>query len=75
MTYIQLTKLANAYYDIWTSDGIDDFHADRDEISAWLNRKDLRTESDTALDDLSDDELKRIADMISDKVIAALTEQ
>lgn len=68
MTYLQLTKLANTYYDIWTSDGIDTFHADRDEISAWLKREDLRTESDTALADLTDEEIDRIADMISHMV-------
>ena len=69
MTYLQLTKLADTYYDVWTSDGIDAFHADPNEVAAWLKRKDLRTESDAALDDLTDDEIERIAVIIADKVM------
>lgn len=68
MTYLHLTKLADTYFDVWTSDGIDAFHADSNEVAAWLKRTDLRTESDAALDDLADDEIERIADMIADKV-------
>lgn len=68
MTYLQLSKIADTYYDVWTSDGIDAFHADRDEISAWLRRADLRTESDAVLADLTDVEIGVIADMIADKV-------
>lgn len=68
MTYLQLTKLANTYYDIWTSDGIDTFHADPNEVAAWLKRTDLRTESDAALTDMTDEEIDRIADMIADMV-------
>ena len=68
MTYLQLTKLADAYYDVWTSDGIDAFHANRDEIANWLRRTDLRTESDAALTDLTNEEIDRVADMIAEKV-------
>lgn len=69
MTYLQLTKLADTYFDVWTSDGIDTFHADPNEVAEWLKRTDLRTESDAALDDLTDDEIERIATMIADKVV------
>lgn len=72
-SYIQLTKIANVYYDIWTSDGIDDFHADADEIAAWLKREDLRTDADTELDDLTDDEIKKIASMIAEMVWDAMS--
>lgn len=68
MTYLQLTKLADVYCDVWTSDGIDAFHADRNEVAAWLKRTDLRTESDAALDALTNDEIDRVADMIAEKV-------
>ena len=67
-SYIQLANIANTYYDIWTSDGIDAFHADADNIAAWLKREDLRTDADTALDDLTDDEIEKIASMIADMV-------
>lgn len=68
MTYLQLTKLADTYYDVWTSDGIDAFHADPNEVAAWLKRTDLRTESDAALTDLTNEEIARVADMIAEKV-------
>lgn len=67
-SYIQLAKIANVYYDIWTSDGIDAFHADAHEIEAWLKREDLRTNSDADLEDLTDDEIVTVADMIAEKV-------
>lgn len=67
-SYIQLANIANAYYDIWTDDGIDDFHADAHEIEAWLKREDLRTNSDADLEDLTDDEIVTVADMIAEKV-------
>jgi len=72
-SYLQLTNLASAYYDIWTSDGIDDFHADADEIAAWLKREDLRTSKDADLDDLTHDETEKIASMIADMVKDAMT--
>lgn len=72
-SYIQLANIANTYYDIWTDDGIDTFHADADEISAWLKRKDLRTDADTELDDLTDDEIKKIASMIAEMVWDAMS--
>lgn len=64
---IQLTRIASAYYDIWTSDGIDSFHADPENIAAWLKREDLRTDADAAIEDLTDDEIETIADMIAEK--------
>lgn len=67
-SYIQLAKIANNYYDIWTEDGIDAFHADADEIAIWLKREDLRTEADAELADLTDDEIAKIASMIADMV-------
>lgn len=73
-SYIQLANIAHTYYDIWTSDGIDAFHADTDEITAWLNREDLRTDADTTLADLTDDEIKKIASMIADMVKDAQAE-
>jgi len=73
-SYIQLAKIANNYYDIWTEDGIDTFHADADNIAAWLKREDLRTEADTELADLTDDEIAKIASMIADMVEDAMTE-
>lgn len=74
-SYIQLTHISNTYYDIWTDDGIDDFHADADEIAAWLKREDLRTDADTALADLTDDEIDKIASMIADMVKNAMAEE
>lgn len=74
-SYIQLANIANKYYDIWTEDGIDAFHADADEIAAWLKREDLRTDADTELDDLTVDEIERIASMIADMVKDAMTEE
>lgn len=67
-SFIQLAELANIYYDIWTDDGIDAFHADAHEIEEWLKREDLRTDADTALADLTDDEIKKIASMIAGMV-------
>lgn len=67
-SYIQLTKLADTYYDFWTSDGIDSFHADPENVSAWLKNDDIRTDADDSLDDLTDDEIDTIADMIADMV-------
>lgn len=67
-SYIQLANIANTYYDIWTDDGIDTFHADSDEIAAWLKREDLRTDADDDLSDLTDEEIGRVADMIADMV-------
>lgn len=64
----RLTKIASRYYDSWTTDGIDDFHADVDEITAWLKREDLRTAEDADLHDLTDDEIDAIAAAISDMV-------
>jgi hypothetical protein len=74
-SYIQLANIANTYYDIWTEDGIDTFHADADEIAAWLKREDLRTDADAELSDLTDDEIERIASMIADMVKDAMTEE
>lgn len=71
-SYIQLANIANTYYDIWTDDGIDTFHADADKIAAWLKREDLRTDADTELNDLTDDEIEKIADMIAEMVRDAL---
>lgn len=67
-SYIQLAKIANNYYDIWTEDGIDAFHADADEIAVWLKREDLRTDADAELADLTNDEIAKIASMIADMV-------
>lgn len=67
-SFIQLAELANIYYDIWTDDGIDAFHADAHEIEEWLKREDLRTDADTALADLTDYEIKKIASMIAGMV-------
>lgn len=72
-SYIQLANIANTYYDIWTDDGIDTFHADADEIVAWLKREDLRTDADAALDDLTDDEIEKIASMIAEMVRDAMS--
>ena len=73
-SYIQLANLANTYYDIWTEDGIDAFHADADEIAAWLKREDLRTDADAELDDLTDDEIDKVASMIADMAADNLEE-
>ena len=67
-SYIQLANIANTYYDIWTDDGIDTFHADVDEITAWLKREDLYTSADAEIADLTDDEIEQIAGIISEKV-------
>lgn len=72
-SYIQLANIANTYYDIWIDDGIDTFHADADEIAAWLKREDLRTDADTELDDLTDDEIQKIASMIAEMVRDAMS--
>lgn len=63
-----LEKLAERYYDAWTSDGIDAFHADVQEITAWLKRKDLYTATDEDLAALTDDEIEKIAAIISEMV-------
>ena len=65
---IQLTKIAETYYDVWTSDGIDTFHADVDSITEWLKREDLRTDADSELEDLTDDEIETAAGMIAEMV-------
>lgn len=70
MTYLQ--RLADRYYDAWTTDGVDEWHTDVTEITAWLKREDLYTSSDADLADLTDDEIDTIASLISDKVKAAL---
>lgn len=75
MTNFQIQKLAEHYYDAWTSDGIDDFHADVTEITAWLKRDDLYTTADAELTDLTDDEIDKIAAIISDKVNAKLFDE
>ena len=72
-SYIQLAKIANNYYDIWTEDGIDTFHADAHEIEEWLKREDLRTEADAELADLTDDEIAKIASIIAEMVKDAMT--
>lgn len=72
-SYIKLANIANTYYDIWTDDGIDAFHADADEIAAWLKREDLRTDADTELDDLTDDEFEKIASIIAEMVRDAMS--
>lgn len=72
-SHIQLANIANIYYDIWTDDGIDAFHADADEIAAWLKREDLRTDADAELDDLTDDEIEMIASMIAEMVRDAMS--
>ena len=71
-SYIQLANIANTYYDIWTDDGIDDFHVDSDKIAAWLKREDLRTDAD-ALEDLTNDEIEKIASMIAEMVRDAMS--
>lgn len=63
-----LENIAKHYFPVWTSDGIDDFHADAKEIEAWLKREDLRTSSDAALEDLTDDEIAAVAEMIAEMV-------
>lgn len=73
-SYIQLAQIANNYYDVWTSDSTDAFHADADEIAAWLKREDLRTEADAELDDLTDDEIDKVASMIADMAADNLEE-
>lgn len=70
-----LENLAERYFEPWTSDGIDAFHADVREITAWLKREDLRTEADAILDELTDDEIEKIASIISEKVLAAIGEE
>lgn len=66
MKYLQ--KIAERLYEAWTSDGIDDFHADVQEITAWIKRKDLYTDADTDLTDLTDAEIEKIAGIIAEKV-------
>lgn len=66
MKYLQ--KLAERYYDAWTSDGVDDFHADVQEITAWLKREDLYTAADADLAELTDEEIETIAAIISEMV-------
>lgn len=70
MKYLQ--NLADRYYDVWTCDGIDAFHADVQEIAAWLKRDDLYTEADADLAALADDEIEKVASIIAEKVRAAL---
>jgi len=72
-SYLQLAKIASAYYDIWTSDGPTAFHTDPAEVSAWLKNKDLRTDADTELADLTDDEIEKIASMIAEMVRDAMS--
>ena len=67
-----LENLAKRYYDAWTSDGIDAFHADADEIKAWLKREDLYTAADEDLAALTDEEIEKVADIIAEEVLAAL---
>ena len=67
-----LEKLANKYFEAWTSDGIDDFHADADEIKAWLKREDLYTAADEDLAALTDEEIEKVADIIAEMVEEAL---
>lgn len=67
-SYIQLTKIASAYYDVWTSDGIDEFHAKPEEVLAWLKNEGIRTEYDSDLYDLTDEEMETIASMIAEMV-------
>lgn len=67
-----LQKLADRYYPIWTDDGIDAFHANAQEIAAWLNREDLRTASDAELSDLTAEEINAIAEMIAEMVSEAI---
>ena len=68
-----LKKLAERYFDAWTSDGIDAFHADVQEIAAWLNRKDLyNSEDEELLGNLTDDEIEKIAAFIAEMVRDAL---
>ena len=69
MKYLQ--KLAERYFDAWTSDGIDAFHSDVQEITAWLKREDLYTSADEDLAELTDDEIAKIAAIISEMVLAA----
>ncbi len=66
MNYLE--RIAKKYFPVWTSDGIDDFHADVNEIAAWLKRTDLYTAADAELVDLTDDEIENIAAIISKKV-------
>lgn len=73
-SYLQLTKIASAYYDAWTSDGLNAFHTDPAEVSAWLKNKDLRTDADTELADLTDDEIVKVASMIADMAADNLEE-
>lgn len=63
-----LERIAEKYFPVWTSDGIDDFHADAHEIKAWLKREDLRTEADEVLAELTDDEIEKVAAIISEMV-------
>jgi hypothetical protein len=74
MKMMYLKKLADRYFLAWTSDGIDDFHADANEISAWLKREDLRTREDVDLKDLTDDEIEKLAVMIAEMVANAKAE-
>lgn len=73
-SYIQLANIANNYYDAWTSDGIDTFHTDAGNIAAWLKREDLRTDADTELAELTDDEIEKVASMIADMAADNLKE-
>ena len=66
-----LEKIAERYFDTWTNDGIDDFHADVQEITAWLKRTDLYAEADADLADLTDEEIDKVAGMISEMVKTA----
>ena len=70
MSYPEIIK---RYFYAWTSDGIDDFHTDVEEITAWLKREDLRTEADEEiLGELNDKEIEKIAKSIAEMVRAEL---
>ena len=69
-----LKKLADRYFLAWTSDGIDEFHTDASEIAAWLKREDLRTSEDADLEDLTYEEIEKLASMIAEMVVSAKAE-
>lgn len=69
-----LKKLADRYFLAWTSDGIDEFNTDASEIAAWLKREDLRTSEDADLEDLTDEEIEKLASMIAEMVVSAKAE-
>lgn len=70
---LYLKRIAERYFDAWTGDGIDAFHADVDEITAWLKREDIRTEEDEEiLGELDNEEIEKIAKIITEMVHAEL---